>query len=124
MTNHTNAEVGCLLVGEYVDEAELPTNVTFHRGEVVRPQVVANYLDLWARDDRMKEFTVLLKDGRIVAVRGHSLKHWPSTVSGESGSYGVVVGAAPEEVLVALFKVFEVVGIFHGEMRSDRKAPR
>ena len=30
MTNH-NAEVGCQLVGEYVDEAELPTVVPLNR---------------------------------------------------------------------------------------------
>jgi hypothetical protein len=122
MTNHTNAEVGCQLVGEYVDEAEVPANVTSHRGEVVRPQVVANCVDLWCGDGDLKDFTVLLKDGRMVAVRGHSLKHWPATVTGESGSYGVVMRSAKEEILVAVFKVIEVIGIFHGEVRLDRKS--
>jgi hypothetical protein len=121
MANHTSTNVGCQLVGEYVDEAELPTNLAFHHGEVVRPQVVANCSDLWGKDEGTKEFTVLLKDGRVVAVRGHSLKHWPDAATGESGSYGIVVRTAGEEVLVALFKIFEVVGIFHGEVRSDRK---
>jgi hypothetical protein len=121
MTNHVNANVGCHLVGEYVDEAELPTNLAFSYGEVVRPQVVASYLDLWGRDDGLKDFTVLLKDGRVVTVRGQGLKHFPAVVKGESGSYGVIARTGGEEVLIALFKVFEVVGIFHGEMRSDRK---
>jgi hypothetical protein len=53
MTNYTNAEVSCQLVGEYVNEAELPANVTCHRGEVVRPQVVANYVDLWSGDNEI-----------------------------------------------------------------------
>jgi hypothetical protein len=49
MTNHVNAAAGCLLVGEYVDEGECPTNLTFRRSEVVRPQVVADYRDLWGK---------------------------------------------------------------------------
>jgi hypothetical protein len=122
MTNRVNAHVGCQLVGEYVDEAELPTNLATHRSEIVRPHVVGEYRDLWGRDDGIKEFTVLLKDGRVVAVRGHGLKQLPPTTTGESGSYGVIVRTEAEEVFVALFKMLDVVGIFHGEMRSDRKS--
>src|SRR2546421_13125262 len=120
MTNHVSAEFGCLLVGEYVDEAECPTNLAFRRGEVVRPQVVANFLDLWGRDDGMREFTVLLKDGRVVVVRGHGLKHAPHPVAGED-VYSIVVRTSGEEVLVALFKSGDVAGIFHGDMPPDRK---
>jgi hypothetical protein len=120
MTNHVSATVDCLLVGEYVDEAELPANLEFHKGEVVRPQVAASYLDLWSRDDGLKEFTVLLKDGRIVAVRGHGLKHSPHSVPGQD-VYGIVIRTAGEETFVALFKSADVAGIFHGEIRSDRK---
>lgn len=119
MTNQ--ADAGCLLVGEYVDKADVPADLAPHRGEVVRPQVVANSVDIWVRDEAFKEFTVLLKDGRLVAVREQGLKHLPATISGESGSYGIVVRTESEEVLVALFATQEVVGIFHGEMRSDWK---
>src|SRR5437016_3497863 len=111
MANHVNTHLGCLLVGEYVDEGELPANLAFHRGEVVRPQVVANLLDLWGPDEGFKEFTVLLKDGRVVAVRGQGLKHSPHPVAGED-IYGIVVRSAGEEVLVALFKSSDVAGIF------------
>lgn len=121
MTNKSNADVGCHLIGEYVDEAELPAESGCHQGEVVRTQVVAEYLDLWSQGDGLKEFTVLLKDGRTVAVRGQGLKHFPSTGSGEDGSYGVIARVGNEELLLALFKVVEVVGIFHGELRADRK---
>jgi hypothetical protein len=120
MTNPANAHAGCLLVGEYVDEAELPANLAFHPREVVRPQVVASYLDLWGRDDG-KEFTVLLKDGRVVAVRGQGLKLLPGSQTGDGLVYGIVTRMSGEEVFVALFKSSEVVGIFHGEMRPDRK---
>jgi hypothetical protein len=121
MTNDVRTQVGCLLVGEYVDEAEVPAGLTAQRGEVVRPQVVASYLDLWGKDDGLKEFTVLFRDGRIVTVRGHSLKLLPDAAPGEGGVYGVVVRAAGEELIVALFKSDKVDGIFHGEMRSERK---
>ena len=120
MTNSVRATVGCQLIGEYVDEAEYPANLTPNRGEVVRPQVIANFHDLWGRDDGLKEFTVLLKDGRTVAVRGHSLKHAPHSVAGQD-VYSIVIRTAGEEVLVALFKSKEVAGIFHGELRSDRQ---
>jgi hypothetical protein len=121
MANAAAAQAGCLVVGEYVDEAEVPANLQAHRGEPVRPRMVASYLDLWGREDSAKEFTVLLKDGRVVVVRGHGLKQFPASVPGESGSYAVVVRSAGEEVLVALFPSSDVVGIFHGELRSDRK---
>src|SRR2546423_3372817 len=103
MTNHTHAPVGCLLVGEYVDEAELPAQGEFHRGEVVRPQVVTGYLDLWAHEDSVKEFTVLFKDGRVASVRGHGLKPLPDSVTGEGLHYGIVIRTADEEGFVALF---------------------
>src|SRR5437867_3746809 len=120
MTNRVNATVGCLLVGDYVDEADCPTNPAFHQGEVVRPHVVANYLDLWGRDDDMREFTVLLKDGRVIAVRGHGLKHEPHPLAGQD-VFSIVVRSRTEEVLIAVFKSAEVAGIFHGDLRTDRK---
>jgi len=107
-------------VGDYVDEVECPTNLAFRRGEAVRPQVVATYLDLWGRDDGMREFTVLLKDGRVVAVRGHGLKHEPHPLAGQD-VFSIVVRTKTEEVLVALFKSADVAGIFYGDVRADRK---
>ncbi len=121
MNKRANADVACRLVGEYLDEAELPADSTFGHGEVVRTQVIANYQDAWVADESIKEFTVLLADGRIVAVRGHGLKQVPPTVSGESGSYGITVRTCNEDVFIALFKVHDVVGIFHGEIKADRR---
>jgi len=117
MTNHENATTDCLLVGEYVDEAECPPNLAIHQGEVVRAQVVASFLDHWARDDAMREFTVLLKDGRVIGVRGHSLK----SELPQAAVFSIVVRIGGEEAIVALFKSDDVAGIFHGELRSDRK---
>ena len=121
MSNTVNAEVGCLYVGEFVEEAELPLNAVPQRSEVVRPQSFITYLDLWSPDDGTRIFTILLKDGRTVSVRGHGLKQWLPIVQGDSGSYGVVTRAGSEEVLVALFRISEVVGIFHGEVQPERK---
>ncbi len=45
MTNESRADVSCPLVAEYVDEAEIPANFAYHQGEVIRPQVVAVYVD-------------------------------------------------------------------------------
>jgi hypothetical protein len=120
MTTPVNATVGCQLVGDYVDEAECPANLAFHQGEVVRPRIVANFIDLWGRDDGMREFTVLLKDGRVVAVRGHGLKHEPHPEAGQD-VFSIIVHTGEEEVLVALFKSHDVAGIFHGNLRADCK---
>ncbi len=121
MTDLAGVNTGCLLVAEYVDEAEIPADPAIPVGEVVRPHVVASYLDFWSTGQGIKDFTVLLKDDRVVSVRGHSLKIFPPSIPGESGSYGVVIQSAGEEVLVALFKIFEVIGIFSGKIGPDRK---
>jgi hypothetical protein len=120
MSSHVRANAGCLLVGEYVDEAERPVDEPAARGEVVRPQIVADFIDLWGTDQSLREFTVLLRDGRVVAVRGHCLKHEPHPQGGED-VYGIVVRAGEDEVLVAIFKSHDVSGIFCGEIRTDRR---
>ncbi len=123
MTSHSGTNVGCLLVGEYVDEGELPEALAHLRdappskAEVERPRLVGSYLDLWARDDRTKEFTVLLRDNRVVTVRGHGLKYLPNASNpADQGSYGILLREG-EEVLVALFRVSEVTGVFSGDLR-------
>jgi len=103
-----------------VDEAEAPANVPGPGGEVVRPHMVADPINLWGRDDDRKRFTVLMKDGRVLTVRGHGLKHTPHAVAGQD-VYSVVIRSAGEEVVVALFKNADVAGIFCGELCADRK---
>ena len=120
MTNRANTTTGCLVVGEYVDEAACPTDLAFRLGEAVRPNLVAQYVDLWGHDDGMREFTVLLKDGRVLAIRGHGLKHEPS-LQGGLDVYSIVIRAGDEEVLVALFNSHDVSSIFCGEIRAERK---
>jgi hypothetical protein len=121
MANNSNAEGGCQFIGEYVDAADLSSKPALGRGEVVRPKIVADYLENWGQDQSFKEFTILLKDGRVVAVRGHGLKHMPANGAVEIDCFGIYVRSGDQETIVGLFKSLEVVGIFHGELRPDRK---
>src|SRR4051812_12843237 len=102
------ANTGCLLVGEYVDEGQVPEEFAFLRdrpssSQVERPRLVANYLDLWSRDYTAKDFTVLLCDNRTVTVRGHRIQ-LVETSRSDSISYAVVMQANGAEVMVALFR--------------------
>jgi hypothetical protein len=45
MSRDANAKTECGLVGEYVDEMELPASASYPIGEVVRPRLVGEYLD-------------------------------------------------------------------------------
>jgi hypothetical protein len=45
MATQADARVDCLLIGEYVDEADVPPNLQVYRGEVARPEVVAVFVD-------------------------------------------------------------------------------
>jgi hypothetical protein len=117
MKNQADAVAGCSLVGEYVDEGELP-EAPRAKAEVERPRLVASYLDLWGRDDGTKEFTVLLRDRRTVTVRGHALKYLQiASNPTDCGSYGVLLRSGESEILVALFRVSEVTGVFSGNIR-------
>ncbi len=121
MTHFGNAEVGCLFVGEFIDEAECPANISVGKGEPERPHAIFNYLDIASSDEKFREFTVLLKDGRSVAVRGDGLKLLSNAETGDGLHYGIVIRADNEDIIVALVKSSEVVGIFQGEMQTERK---
>jgi hypothetical protein len=61
-------------------------------------------------------FTVLLRDNRTVSVSGHALKYIENTSSTtDPGSYGILSRADGDEVLVALFRASEVIGVFSGD---------
>jgi len=63
-------------------------------------------------------FTVLLRDKRTVTVLGHAVQFIPGmqSNSNDSGSYGILSRVSGTEVLVALFPVSEVIGVFSGEL--------
>src|SRR5438067_1879138 len=120
MTANLGTNSGCLLIGEYVDEGEIPETLAHMNNrppstQVERPRVVANYLDLWSSNNGEKEFTILLRDNRTVTVRGHTIQLVESAHS-EATSFAVVAHANGADVMVALFRSDEVTGIFSGEM--------
>jgi hypothetical protein len=51
MKPQSKVEVGCRLAGEYLDEGQVPANLAQHRGEPVRPKLVADFLDLWCQGE-------------------------------------------------------------------------
>jgi hypothetical protein len=65
-------------------------------------------------------FTVLLRDQRAVTVVGHAVKFVPGMQSNptDSGSYGILSRVGDTEILVALFRASEVIGVFSGEVRE------
>ena len=121
MNRYSSENAGCLLVAEYVDEAKAVTEPHASLGQVVATQIVAEYIDTGTTGECIRDFTILLKDDRVLSVRGHGLRMFPPTGPGVAGSYGVICHADGEQVLVALFSIPEVVGIFAGEIRSDRR---
>src|SRR2546421_29814 len=118
-----HATTDCRLIGDYVDDGASPDQPACHqRGEVIRPQALYEYLDSWATHDGLRRFTVLMKDGRVAVIRGHSLKPSPHAVPGED-VYSIALRTNGEETTVALFKSAQVTGIFHGEIRADGTNP-
>jgi hypothetical protein len=64
-------------------------------------------------------FTVLLRDQRTVTVFGHALTYVEhASTSTDDGSYGILARNEGGEVLVALFRVSEVIGVFSGDVRE------
>jgi hypothetical protein len=122
MRDQVSATTECLLVAEYVDDAGEPTGSEFGIAEVVPTRAIASYIDEGSMGGGIREYTILLKDDRIVSVRGEGLRFFAPSVPGGTGAYGIIVHAGGDEVLIALFTAPEVVGIFSGEIRLDRKS--
>jgi hypothetical protein len=63
MPEKANAEVGCVFIGEYVDEAGLPPSAVCSQGKVVRPRLLADFVDICGQDGQPLLDTQSLKDG-------------------------------------------------------------
>lgn len=116
MTPAIGVNPGCRMIGEFIDEFPLPPEADkFAIGENQLPSVIHHFVDDWPGDIRTLQFQVLLRDNRTVSVRGHGLRYLrnPSNPS-DLGSYAVVTRTGQGEVVVALFRVAEVTGIFNG----------
>jgi hypothetical protein len=67
-------------------------------------------------------FTVLLRDGRTVFVQGHALTFVENASNQpDHGSYGILSRSSGTEVLVAVFRAVEVVGVFSGELNESEQ---
>jgi hypothetical protein len=121
MTNYSAVNVGCKLIGQFVDESE--SQVESHRqiGRNALLCQVVEFIDEWVHGDTVKDFTVLLKDNRSVVVRGNVLKVIPPMGTESAGAYGIAIRAGEKESLIAVFKTLEVIGIYTGELRLERK---
>ena len=122
MKKYGDVDTGCRMVGEYVDEGEVPENLAHLKNsmrsnsQVELTRFVAHYIDSSSDDGLEREFKILLIDHRIVSVRGHSLKFVQNAGNPQDfGSYGIVSRQGDTEVLVALFRVVEVQGVFTGD---------
>lgn len=119
MTTHGNYEAGCLMVGDYSDEGEVPPGVEYASGEPVRPSAVAEFLD--AAADTASGFTALLKQRGQVRVIGHYLKLL--VAEGDAGlTYAVTTRVNGVERLVALFLAADVEGVYRDDADACRKS--
>lgn len=108
MPESGKVQAGGVFLGEFVDVA-----VNFPPDTPGSSRVVA-------KSEELREFTVLLKDGRCALVRGHILRrHLDASVGRDV--FEIVVRSPTQDTLVALFNGSEVAGIFDGEQRADRK---
>ena len=123
MAQDLNIDVRCQMVGEFVHEAEVPADLLGTSGEVCRTEIVASYCDDGIRDEAVKDFTVLLRDNRVVTVQGSGLRYLqnPGNPS-DYGSYAILGPGGEGAVVVALFRVSEVTGIFSGAMDQPRQS--
>jgi hypothetical protein len=119
MAHHINATVECHMVGEFVAEGEVPPELVGTSAEVCPTEIVASYESYDIREAQANEFSVLLRDNRVVTVQGHSLKYLQNPVNpADYGSYAILRTGESGEVVVALFPVSEVIGIFNGRMKT------
>src|SRR4051794_13643107 len=125
MSAANGVNVGCQVVGDFVEENTVPGSTpprgkNAARGEIVLPSVIVDYVETTGVAGSAREFTILLRDNRVVTVRGHALSFIASP--SDCGSYGVLARSAGRDVLVALFRASEVTGLFSGELRPTRES--
>jgi hypothetical protein len=119
MAHDINATVDCQMVGEFVAEGEVPPELVGTSAEICPTEIVASYEHYGIPNDAVKEFTVLLRDNRVVTVRGSGLRYIRKVTH---ESYAIVAPATGGEAIVALFPIAMVTGIFSGELRNPRES--
>jgi hypothetical protein len=104
--------------GQVPAEMMGPDGPRYGKCEVVPPVATLAFLDS-ASPQADKMFKVLLRDQRMVVVRGHSLTFIPNATNpNDAGSYGIVARLDGREELVAVFRASEVTGVFDGTLQT------
>lgn len=118
-------EVGCKIVGEFVDEMVSDAEIAANGVSVPPNRIVvfedAMFEEIKAERNDLRDFQILLKDGRTAIVRGHGLRH-ELTNDLASGIYSILLQTPSREIEIAVFNTTDVIGIFEGELRRDLKS--
>lgn len=120
--SNRGVNVDCRLMSEYVDEGEVPANLDCHPGEPVRTRLIADYLDAGSQGDDMTDFTVMMTGNQVISVRGNALKVINPGEAGGAAHYAILRRLAAEEIVVALFPVSSVHGIFSGSIQVSNQS--
>jgi hypothetical protein len=119
MNQTLSAVTNCRWLGDFTAD-EQPADGPVYAGTVVRPSgpvLEFNVPDLEL--PTAPAFTVWLQDKRSVQVQGDLLKHIVNPVNpNDAGAYAIIRHSPQGEVMVAVFRVSEVVGIFHNRHPS------
>jgi hypothetical protein len=123
MDKYGKVEIGCRIVGEYIDEGTIPAEFShlkkYARCETDLTRFVGEYVDTGGVAEEEREFQVLLTDQRVIRIRGHCLMFVENKANPQDfGSYGITRRKGNSETLVALFRVVEVKGVFTGEISA------
>ena len=119
MIQQVNLKLDCTTVGDFTDEAELPSEfahlkTTQVRGSEASPWLPAGYLADHRNQYTMeREFTVLPKDTRVVSVRGHALRVLEAPQ--HDSLYEITSNVGKKEIVVAL-RILDVSGVFNGKI--------
>ena len=119
MIQQVNGEIDCTYAGEFRDEAELSAEFSHLKktqilGSEIPPTYPAGSFDDFQSETTKKDFTILLKDARVVTVRGDALR--VREAPQHDSLYEITSTVGKKEVVVALFNVLDVFGVFNGKI--------
>jgi len=109
-----------VVVDEFVERGENPAGLPYGHYEIPGPVDVREYAEV-STIASGHDFHVLLRDNRVVKVRGAGLRYLPNPSNpADCGSYAILPLLGPKDVFVAVFRASEVTGIFTGELEAAR----
>ena len=118
MIQQVNLTLEGITVGDFTDEAEVPPEFA-HLKPTRKYEVLPNLPNGYLPEPQNhiatnREFTILLKDARVVTVRGDSLR--VREAPQHDSLYEITSTVGKKEVVVALFNVLDVFGVFNGKI--------